>query len=224
MNLLKTTDTIIIGISPALGAAGVAFYAIPLKFMELFEIALRSSAATSFPRMSKIAIQHSHSHVKKLFDSYTGVLSILFVPVIIVGILFAPALATWLAGQEYRDASLLLSIFFISAIFLPSDRFSGIALDSINKPALHFYKVLVQNILSIIGCLILLLIGYQSSGLQPIQLLALFAGISVVVNLTGAVLGMIFLTTVFRVCFTDIFRCGFSELNGAIYRIRTKKN
>ena len=52
-SLLKSADTFIIGLSPVLGSAGIAMYAIPLKLTDLLGIPLRSFAMTAYPRMSK---------------------------------------------------------------------------------------------------------------------------------------------------------------------------
>ena len=48
-NLLKSSDTFILGLSPFMGTIGVAVYSIPLKLTEIIEIPLRSFTATAFP-------------------------------------------------------------------------------------------------------------------------------------------------------------------------------
>ena len=64
-NLLRSSDTLILSLSTAMGAEAVAIYAIPLKFIELVEIPLRSFSATAFPKLSK-----AFSQTKKIFLSY----------------------------------------------------------------------------------------------------------------------------------------------------------
>ena len=86
-SLLRSADTFIIGLSPVLGSAGIAIYAIPLKLTDLLGIPLRSFTMTAYPRMSKKFIEKDVPAVRKLFYTYTGAITILFIPVA-VGLLF----------------------------------------------------------------------------------------------------------------------------------------
>ena len=157
-SLLRSADAFIIALSPFLGPVGVALYAIPLKFVEILEIPLRSFTATAFPKMSNASIKNNIKEVKKLFYTYSGAITLLFIPVLIVGFLFAEHFVWILGGNEYKDSALLLGnifrVFCVYAIILPIDRLTGVALDSINLPKLNFYKVTVMMIANIIGDII----------------------------------------------------------------------
>ncbi|MFA9388884.1 MAG: oligosaccharide flippase family protein [Prolixibacteraceae bacterium] len=154
-SLLKSADTIIIGLSPILGSVGIAQYAIPLKLTDLLGIPLRSFTITAYPRMSKKSHEGDIEGLKKIFYSYSGVITLLFVPVAIVGFIFAEQLVWLLGGNEYKDSlPLLASIFRIFALYsilLPIDRFTGVALDSINKPRFNFNKVMIMAGANIVG-------------------------------------------------------------------------
>nr|WP_298929763.1 oligosaccharide flippase family protein [uncultured Allomuricauda sp.] len=153
-SLLKSSDTFIIGMSPFLGSAGIAMYAIPLKLTDLLGIPLHSFAMTAYPRMSKKSIEGDLGGVKKIFYSYVGIITLLFFPVALVSFVFAEYMVLFLGGNEYIDSlpllTLIFRVFTVYIILLPIDRFTGVLLDSINKPKLNLYKVLVMTFANII--------------------------------------------------------------------------
>lgn len=157
-SLLKSADTFIIGLSPVLGSAGIAMYAIPLKLTDLLGIPLRAFSMTAYPKMAEASKKGETEKLRKIFYSYTGIITMLFIPVAIIGFIFADQLILFLGGNEYLDSLPLLStifrIFTLYVLFLPYDRFTGIALDSINKPRLNLYKVIVMAVANIIGDII----------------------------------------------------------------------
>lgn len=157
-SLLKSADTFIIGFSPVLGSVGVAQYAIPLKLIDLLGIPLRSFTITAYPKMSKSSWKKDFENVKKIFYGYSSVITMLFIPIAALGFIFAKPLILFLGGNEYKDALPLLvtifRIFTLYSILLPIDRFTGVALDSINKPKLNFNKVILMATANIIGDLV----------------------------------------------------------------------
>ncbi|MEM6863821.1 MAG: oligosaccharide flippase family protein [Bacteroidota bacterium] len=148
-SLLKSSDTFIIGMSPILGSAGIAMYAIPLKLTDLLGIPLHSFTMTAYPRMAKKSMEGNISGAKKIFYSYVGIVTLLFFPVALIGFVFAEQLVLFLGGNEYLDALPLLTMIFrvftVYIMLLPIDRFTGVLLDSINRPKLNLYKVLVMT-------------------------------------------------------------------------------
>lgn len=150
-NLLKSSDTFIIGLSPFLGTTGVAFYSVPLKLTEILEIPIRSFVATAFPRMSKASIENNIREVKNIYYSYTGAMTYFLIPIIIIGFIFAEEFVIILGGHEYAETATIFRIFCIYGLFLPVDKFTGVALDSINKPKKNFYKVLYMAFANIFG-------------------------------------------------------------------------
>lgn len=153
-SLLKSSDTFIIGMSPILGSAGIAMYAIPLKLTDLLGIPLHSFAMTAYPRMSKKSIEGDLGGVKRIFSSYVGIITLLFFPVALVSFVFAEYMVLFLGGNEYIDSlpllTLIFRVFTVYIMLLPIDRFTGVLLDSINKPKLNLYKVLVMTSANII--------------------------------------------------------------------------
>jgi len=160
-NLLKSADTFIIALSP-LGLGAVALYSIPLKLTELLQIPLRSLVATAFPKMSKASIENNTKLVRYYFYSYSGSITILFIPIVIIGFFFSDLFVLLLGGEKYltidpaigANASHIFKVFAIYGLLLPIDRLTGVGLDSVNKPKKNFYKIIFMVVANIIGDLI----------------------------------------------------------------------
>jgi len=189
-NLLRSADTFIISLSP-MGSAAVAIYAIPLKLTEMLQIPLRSFAATAYPRMSKASILNETGKLKYYFYSYSGAMTLLFLPIIAVGYFFAEYFILVLGGEQYLQPGLLpgestvliFRIFVIYGLMLPLDRMTGVALDAINRPKKNFYKILFMVAANIIGDLIAVFV-FKS--------LAMVAVATLVFTFIGMVVGYIY--------------------------------
>ena len=153
-SLLKSADTLIIGLSPILGSTGIAMYAIPLKLTDLLGIPLRSFTMTAYPRMSKKSLEGDLTGVRKTFYAYSGAITLLFIPIALFCFVFAEYLILFLGGAEYKDSIALLTmvfrVFTVYTLLLPIDRFTGVLLDSINRPKLNLYKVIFMTVSNII--------------------------------------------------------------------------
>ncbi|WP_282014862.1 oligosaccharide flippase family protein [Marinifilum flexuosum] len=193
-SLLRSADTFIIGLSPVLGSVGIAQYAIPLKLTDLLGIPLRSFTVTAFPKMSKLSLDGKINEFKDVFYSYSGAVTFLFIPVAIGGFIFAEQLVWLLGGDQYKDSIPLLAnifrIFSIYSVLLPIDRFTGVALDSINLPKMNFYKVIVMTSANIIGDLIAVFV------FQSLQAVAI---VTVVFTLIGILIGYYYLNREIKV-------------------------
>lgn len=190
-NLLRSSDTFIISLSP-LGTAAVALYSIPLKLTELQQIPLRSFVATAFPKMSKASIKGNVQEVKELFYTYSGAISYLFIFASAFIFIFADVFVLVLGGRQYLgndpltgfNATTIVRIFTLYGLLVPIDRMTGICLDSINRPDKNFIKVLWMVIANIIGDLIAVFI-FKS--------LAMVAVASIFFTIIGVWIGFRFL-------------------------------
>lgn len=201
-NLLKSADTILIGLSP-FGPAAVALYSVPLKLTEIMEIPLRSFMATAFPKMSKASAMNENEEVRNVFYTYAGAITLLFIPVALVCVVFAKYFVLVLGGAQYLETNvpiILFQIFAIYGLFLPIDRFTGVALDSINRPKKNFYKVIVMVALNIIGDLI---------ALYVFKSLIMVAVVTILFTIVGQMVGFHFLNKEIRVNYLSIFRHGY---------------
>ncbi|MEM9649100.1 MAG: polysaccharide biosynthesis C-terminal domain-containing protein, partial [Bacteroidota bacterium] len=115
---------------------------------------LHSFAMTAYPRMSKKALEGDLLGTKKVFYSYVGIITLLFFPVALGSFVFAEYMVLFLGGNEYLDSlpilTLIFRVFTVYIMLLPLDRFTGVLLDSINRPKLNLYKVLVMTFANII--------------------------------------------------------------------------
>lgn len=203
-SLLRSADTIIIGLSPILGSVGIAMYAIPLKLTDLLGIPLRSFSITAYPKMSKMSLQGDLVGLKKTFNAYSGAVTLLFIPVAIVCFIFAEQLVWLLGGDEYRDSLPLLAtifrIFTFYSILLPIDRFTGVALDSINRPKFNFYKVIIMASANVVGDLIAV---FYFQSLEAVAL------VTVLFTIFGIIIGYTYLRKFVPISFLQIFSEGF---------------
>jgi O-antigen/teichoic acid export membrane protein len=176
-NLLKSSDTIIIGIM--MTGADVAYYSIPLKLIEVIEIPLRSLIQVAFPAMSKASRQDKPEEVRKIFYRYTGLATLLFIPMAIILFFLAKPLTLHLGGDAYVGSFTIFQIFLVYSLLLPMDRFSGVALDAINRPALNTIKVLCMAFVNIIGDILVIRYFGSLEGVAICTILNSAAGVVV---------------------------------------------
>lgn len=163
-SLLRSSDTLIISLSAALGAPAVAIFAIPMKLVEMIEIPLRSFAATAFPKLSGGFHEKSERFVRD-FNAYLTYSVLMLIPVVVILPLISEWILLFFGGDQYIDAldtqKNILYIILFYILLLPFDRFIGVGLMAINKPELNFYKLLIMLTLNI-GFNLIAVFVYQS--------------------------------------------------------------
>ncbi len=200
-NLLRSSDTLIIGFM--LSAKDLASYSIPLKLIEVIEILLRSFAASAMPVLSKFRSVEQKAELRTAFYRYTGLLSLLILPIIGASILFADSLVVLLGGEQYAESAYILRILAVYAAFLPLDRFSGITLDIIGKPYLNFLKVILMLIVNVTGDIIA--ITYFGN-------IGSIAAVSILTFLTGVIFGNYFLKKYLNHSIKETLKTGFTTM------------
>ncbi len=209
-NLLKSSDTFIIGLM--LAEPEVAFYAIPIKLIEIIEIPIRSFVAVAFPKMSKASREGNNELVRSVFYQYAGIVSWIFIPLVAFLFLIANPLVLLFGGAEYADSALIFKIFLIYALLLPLDRFSGIGLDAINKPNLNMLKVILMASANIIGDIIA--IHYFKS-------LEAVAVVTIVNVLVGVLVGNWYLKRELGIQIRKVYPTGLKEIKGFVKQFRS---
>lgn len=177
-NLLKSSDTFILGIM--MTKADAAIYMIPLKLIEVLEIPIRSFLAVALPRMSKESRMGNNQEVKNIFYRYSGVLTLLFIPLLLGLFLFANPLVAFLGGPEYAGLSTpvnVFRVFLVYGLFLSIDRFSGVTLDCINKPRSNLIKVIFMALANIIGDIIAILVFNSLEAVAVVTILNSIVGV-----------------------------------------------
>lgn len=160
-NLLRSSDTIIMSLIPVFGIKAIAVFSIPLKFIEVVEIPLRSFSATAYPRLSK-ALTVGKKEFSEMLNQYTFWSTIILIPMVIVLALYPGFFLNLVGGKVYADSievqKTILRLICIYILILPVDRYSGVALFAVDKPQFNFYKIITMLAANIIGDLIALLV------------------------------------------------------------------
>ena len=212
-SLLKSADAFIIGMSPFLGTSGVALYSIPIKFTEAVEIIIRSFGATSFPKMSKASMDGNLAEFRRIFYQYAGMLTYLLIPIALISAFFAKDFVILLGGKQYIDdadgLAIIMQMFVIFTLFVPIDRFTGIALDALNKPNKNFYKTLIMTSTNIVGDIIaVFLIHWLFPSLSVMTILIFISIGSIGFEIMGIIFGIYYLKQEMPLKFFTIFTEG----------------
>ncbi len=223
-SLLKGADSFIISFSAYCGPAGVAIYAIPLKYVELIEIPLISFATTAFPKLSKASLDNDHNKFKEIFYSYTGIVAFLFIAIAIAALFFNKLFILFIGGEQYRELltpiSYIMIVFIVYCTLLPLDRFTGVALDSLNKPQRNFQKVMYMTTANILGDIFAIFGMHYLFPELPVTTLLLFVALaSIVFAIIGIFVGYRFLRQEIEISFFEIFRKGWSFYKNYALRI-----
>lgn len=149
-NLLRSSDTFIIG-STILGSAGVALFNVPTRILEIVEMPLRSFAITAMPQFARLYAEKAYAALRLEFEKKAGLVFYLLLPISIGCFVFADWVVLIIGGKGYAESAVLLRFFASYMAILPLDKFAGVMLDTINRPNINFYKVMIQLAVNIIG-------------------------------------------------------------------------
>lgn len=215
-NLLRNADVLIISVSP-FGSAAVALFSIPLKLTEIQQIPLRSFAATAYPKMSKASIEERIEDLKNIFNTYSGALTYLFFFISVGTFLFAKQFVILVSGYQYLDVELygidivmIVKILSIYGVLLPIDRIVGICLDSINKPAINAFKVMIMLAANVIGDLI---------AIYAFESIEMVAVATLVFTSVGIIIGLYYLNKSFAISITGIFKSANAFYKGLFLKL-----
>lgn len=202
-NLFRSSDTFIINFM--LGPAALAIYNLGQKLMELIEIPLRSFAATGMPAMSVAFNKNNRSQVIYIMKKYTGMLTLVFIPLAIAYFFLADYAILFIGGKQYAttQAANVFRIFITFALLYPADRFLALTLDVIHQPQINFIKVLAMLAINIIADFI---------GIYIFQNIYGVAIATVFPVLTGVLVGYWALKKYLKFSFKDIYVLGYQEL------------
>ena len=157
--------------------------------------------------MSRASNAADLEQLRSLFYKYSGALTILFTVGSLLTFLFADLLVLVLSGNQYAgtdpvtgfNAADILRVFAIYGLLLPLDRMTGIGLDSLNKPNINAFKVLIMVACNIIGDLVAVFV-FESLILVAVSSIA-FTG-------AGIWIGFVFMNKAVGLSFKRIFKEG----------------
>ncbi|MBK6642899.1 MAG: oligosaccharide flippase family protein [Bacteroidetes bacterium] len=173
-SLLRNADTFMI--AGFLGSGAVAVYTLAQKFIEIFEVILRSVAVTSLPLL--ISVSGNVVRFAQVLLTRVVLVTVIFVPVVLLLFSFsAPAIQLISASSAYNDSALILQILLVYVLLLPADRFLGIALEAVSLPHFNLIKTLLLISVNVAGNLIVLSYFSSLMGTALVSILALITGI-----------------------------------------------
>ncbi len=196
-NFLRSSDTFII--MSILGPGANAVYNVAERLIGLFDIPLRAFVAIAFPQLAKKYAVGMTKEFEDELETGAGFSTLLLLPISIGVLIFAEPLVLALGGEEYLSSANVLRVFAIYTALTPLDRFTGIALDVINRPDLNFYKVMLMLLANVVGDILVL---------QFSDNLVWVAFISIITFGTGILFGVLFLRKHISIHFRNIFQKG----------------
>jgi O-antigen/teichoic acid export membrane protein len=213
--LLRSSDAYIIGLF--LTNIDVANYGIPLSIASIIEKILGSVYDVAMPSLSKENNNNNLPGVRKRFYKYVFFITILIAVAIIPFLIFQKPILWIFSGNQFintPEVYAVLTVFVLSFLMHPIDRFCGITLDSINKPAKNLFKVVIMVTINIAGDILAVII-FKS--IVPVALVTLM-------NLAaGGIMGVLFLKKEIKINFRD-FTSNIKAEVRALAKFRLKKN
>ena len=202
-NLLGNVDVLVLKFM--LGPAAVAIYNIPIKFMQLVEIPLRSFTGTGMSGMAIAYNQGDKARVKEILTKYSGMMAVAFIPMALFVFVAADGAIYLIGAAKYAhtEAANLFRIFMLCAVLSPIDRFNGATLDVIHKPDINFYKVILMLVVNVVADFI---------GITVLKNMYGVAIGSMITVLSGAVFGYYILRKYIPYTLPELFTTGYREL------------
>lgn len=199
-NLLRSSDSYLI--FAFLGPAAQGIYAVAEKIVGLFDIPLRAFVGIAFPQLAKKYALGLHEEFQDEFERDAGFSTLLLLPISVLAFIFAEQLVFWLGGEDYMAAANVVRIFAVYTALTPLDRFSGIALDVVNRPDLNFWKVVIMLSANVVGDIAVL---YFTQDIFWVAFVSIFT------FATGIGIGFVFLKGKLPFRLPIILKKGFSE-------------
>ncbi len=216
-SLLRSADTFIISMSTVMGAASIAIYAIPMKFVEAVEIPLRSFSATAYPRLSQ-AFGQGKAQFNAVLNNYNVKTTLAILPIALILLALSEPLLKFVGGAEYYDSLALqkqiLYIILVYILLLPSDRYTGVALFALDKPVKNFYKTMMMLVANVVFDLIAVFIFKSLLGVA-------FA--TLIFTIIGVYYGWFFVQRETGAKISDLFTESIKVSKSALAKIRSKR-
>ncbi|MFT7031788.1 MAG: O-antigen/teichoic acid export membrane protein [Cyclobacteriaceae bacterium] len=174
-NLLKSTDTLLIGLM--INSESAAVYAIPFKVIELLEIPLRGFVMTSFHALTQSFKKNERDEYTRHFQTSVFRLSIAFLPIILISLFLPGFVIELLGGSNYGESIYVLQVLSFAMFLLPADKFAGMALDSNNQPKVNAQKVWIMVIINLIGDLVVISLNGSLWMIATVTILNILFGV-----------------------------------------------
>ncbi len=186
-NLLRSSDSFFLG--SFLGPISVARYGVPAKLLEIVELPLRSFGAAAYPEFAKAHHAGNIEEMKRSFVKNVFRLTLFVLPIVILCSFFAEQVTVLFGGEQYRNTTTILYFFLAYCLLIPFDRFSGIFIDSMNKPHYNAVKVWIMLGVNCVSDIVALYFFGTAESVAAASLVTFFVGtivnIIMIKSLTG---------------------------------------
>lgn len=152
--LLNSSDVLLIRLFA--GNEAVALYQVPQRLLGLADIPLRALASFAYPKLARSRVRGGEGRFREEFEGHLGLSFFALLPIALGAFIFAEDLVVLLGGAEYADAAIILQVFAVYLAFTALDRFSGLALDLLNRPHINLRKVLIMLAVNVLGDILVL--------------------------------------------------------------------
>ena len=175
--LLRSADALILG--AVLGPAAVALYGVPQKLVEAAEVPIRGLGGAAFPALARAARAGDGAALADRLRRDVLSLTLLLLPAVALGWVFAPQATALLGGAAYAEAAAPFRWFLAYALLLPIDRFLGLALDALDRPHLNTLKVGAMLAANVAGDGLALGLGFGVTGVAAVTVGMTAVGVGV---------------------------------------------
>lgn len=206
-NLFSFTNTFFLDFF--FGPASVAIFNIGSKLMQIIEIPLYSIAGSGMPLLSGFYNNNEEEKMVFTLKKIIGILTILFIGVALVSLVFAEPLIALIGGQKYvtTEAPNLFRILILLSLLFPLDRFFAITLDVINRPEINFYKLLVMLVINLIADFVVV---FYFKSVYGIAITNIFP------TLYAIIISYYYIQKSIKIDFSDTLSIGFKEIKSFI--------
>ncbi len=153
--LYRNIDKIMLG-TLLKSPAAVGAYDLAVRIANLIEVPTATMAAIVFPQSAKRAITEGNKAIKYLYERSVGILLAIIFPIVLVIWLLAEPGIMLVAGSDYLESVHLLRLMLIFGLLVPFARQFGTVLDSMGKPKVNLYFVVISLLLNTGFCFLLI--------------------------------------------------------------------
>lgn len=139
--IFSSVDQFLLG--SLISKSAVASYNVALRITNLVEVPTVSIAEIVFPQSARRLETQGLDGVKHLYEKSVGVILAIILPVLLVVMVFPGLIIRIIADEKYLSTIPLLQITVLYTLFVPFARQFGTVLDSIGKPQINFYFVII---------------------------------------------------------------------------------
>ncbi len=144
---VKSTDSWMIG--RFISTAGVALYNPAIRIANLVEVPTLAIATVVFPQLPQKMKESGEQGVRDIYTRSVSLILAAMLPVTAIFYFLAEEVITLVFGVEYADAAPILRVTVFYTLLIPFNRQFGTVMDSLKKPKINFYLLVMVAVLNV---------------------------------------------------------------------------